>query len=92
MTKAVPKRDICFIKAVLLLCKQGYIFFDSATPDQFDPLPPILLELKDINEMLKLGRYFGDRAIYTCNPGKGSRKNSSYNSDPATKRALKTKQ
>ena len=33
MTKAVSNREICFIKAVLLLCEHGHFFYHTPTPN-----------------------------------------------------------
>ena len=49
MTEAVSNRDICFIKAVLLLGKHGHFFFlFFASQGQNDPPPLMLSGLKPL--------------------------------------------
>ena len=47
MTKAVSNREICFTKAVLLLCKLGHFFSSKFGKNGVNPppLPQILLGL-----------------------------------------------
>ena len=45
MTKAVSNREICFIKAVLLLCEHGYFFSKLFENGVKSPPSPILLGL-----------------------------------------------
>ena len=46
MTKAVSNRDICFIKAVLLLCKHGHFSLNFASHGQ-SPTPHTIRVLRE---------------------------------------------
>ena len=46
MTKAVLNRDICFIRAVLLMCKNGHFSLNFASHGVFCPPLPITIRVK----------------------------------------------